>query len=71
MELVYRIMKDDNSLKDVSSPINSLRWANDMVYYLVNSVCSNFSEYLNQLHFSNNAVARFLSDLSSKISHVE
>jgi hypothetical protein len=37
-------MKNDNPLKDVSSPHeHSLRWAIDMIYYLINSVCSNFS----------------------------
>jgi hypothetical protein len=45
MDLIYRFMKNDNTLKDVSSPHEcNLRWANDMFCYPVNSVCSNFSE---------------------------
>jgi hypothetical protein len=45
MELMYRFMKNDDPFKDVSTPHEcSLRWSNDMVCYLVNSVCSDFHE---------------------------
>jgi hypothetical protein len=38
-------MKNDDPFKDVSTPQeHSVRWANDMVCYLVNSVCSDFRE---------------------------